>query len=405
MELDKDKRIMRDKEVRNACHLRRSPLCEDHTNIDCNEHCGGWKKSRKTESIRRDISTCALYTQGLLTERELYQIILPVPNLLKIKSFDTTESATRKVPDEPVLLCGDFLAEAFNTHLLMLAHQLLKKGGTSQILAIVEINPDQLMNQLLDDGLNLNEAYNRAVKFVDDETSMFTKYQIIIKSVRQTSGYMVVLMTFDTACLQHMFEHGFSTVIVTIRTLSIFHLQFLLIRTTRLLKLHILECMYFLETLSTRDRTAQSSPSTYSDEKDDVDDGNGRSGVIFEAKLCGKVGTLQNLYKNEYLLQEFQMKSRFTSSPLMDIQYIHTPKFLKFGILHEAFVFILISHSGKSFADLDDITERENLLAIEGLQAIHARGVMHGDVRLENIMVDRSESIIDRIEKFTWYDR
>ena len=35
------------------------------------------------------------------------------------------------------------------------------------------------------------------------------------------------------------------------------------------------------------------------------------------------------------------------------------------------------------------ITEEEKKLAIEGLLAIHTLGVKHGDVRLENIMVDR----------------
>ncbi|CAG8585664.1 4652_t:CDS:2, partial [Funneliformis mosseae] len=98
---------------------------------------------------------------------------------------------------------------------------------------------------------------------------------------------------------------------------------------------------------------------------------NGRSGVIFEAKICGKVGVLKmaDLYKNEYLLQEILNKIKFYLGLLMDIP----PKLLKYGILNEVFVFILTLLSGKSFAELDDVTEREKQLAIEGLQAIHAR--------------------------------
>src|SRR5262249_25412347 len=69
--------------------------------------------------------------------------------------------------------------------------QLLEVDAT-RILAIVEMKPDQLMSQLLNDGLDLHEAYNRAVTMVDDETSMFTKYKKIVRIVRQTFGYMVV---------------------------------------------------------------------------------------------------------------------------------------------------------------------------------------------------------------------
>ncbi|RIA94011.1 hypothetical protein C1645_761095 [Glomus cerebriforme] len=132
--------------------------------------------------------------------------------------------------------------------------------------------------------------------------------------------------------------------------------------------------------------------------------GNGRSGVVFAVKICGEVGALKmvELYKNEYLLKEILNEIKIYLGPLMDIQDIYTPKLLKFGILHEAFVFALTSLSGKSFAELDDITEREKQFAIEGLQAIHARGVMHGDVRMENIMVDRSESICK--SRVRWID-
>ncbi|CAG8621520.1 10203_t:CDS:1 [Funneliformis mosseae] len=47
--------------------------------------------------------------------------------------------------------------------------QLFKQGGASQVLSIIEIKPDQLMRQLLDNGLDLYEAYNRALTAADDE--------------------------------------------------------------------------------------------------------------------------------------------------------------------------------------------------------------------------------------------
>ncbi|CAG8550992.1 3861_t:CDS:2 [Ambispora gerdemannii] len=99
-----------------------------------------------------------------------------------------------------------------------------------------------------------------------------------------------------------------------------------------------------------------------------------------------------DLYKNEYLITEMLNEIKIYLRPLMDIQEIYIPKLLKFGVLHEAFVFIFMSLAGRSFAELENnITKEEKQLAIEGLQAIHARGVVHGDVRLENIMVKREE--------------
>lgn len=343
--------------------------------------------------------------------------------------------------------------------------QPLKRSKASQILSIVEAKPEQLMRYLLDDGLDLHEAYNRAVTLVDDGTTTFSKYRSVVRIVRQTFGYMVV----------NDLRHGLLTTYV--RTWFFYrdrnnpNIIYIspavpINQNHTSTQTSFLECMFYHETLSTRDRTAHSSPPTDSDKgnnnddgddkADDNDEGNdrkndtpykpksrskrkwgtlnvttrsmskkkkednnkgekledmknyersqfsfgdvlgtGRSGAVFAAELCEKEGALKmaDLYKNEYLLQEILNEIKIYLGPLMDIQCIYIPELLEFGILHEAFVFILTSLSGKSFARLDDVTEREKKLAIEGLQAIHARGVLHGDVRLENIMVNRSESI------------
>jgi len=74
------------------------------------------------------------------------------------------------------------------------------------------------------------------------------------------------------------------------------------------------------------------------------------------------------------------------------IQGIYVPKLLKSGVLHEAFVFMLTSFAGESFASKskrNPVTKEEKRLAIKGLQEIHALGVKHGDIRLDNIMVSR----------------
>ena len=68
---------------------------------------------------------------------------------------------------------------------------LLKRGEASKILGIVEIKTDQLISSLLDEKLDLCEAYNKASTIKDDKTTKFTKYKKIINVVRQTFGYMV----------------------------------------------------------------------------------------------------------------------------------------------------------------------------------------------------------------------
>ncbi|RGB22811.1 hypothetical protein C1646_598826, partial [Rhizophagus diaphanus] len=120
--------------------------------------------------------------------------------------------------------------------------------------------------------------------------------------------------------------------------------------------------------------------------------GNGRSGVVFTAKLYKEVGALKmvDLYKREYLLQEILNEIKMYLGPLKEIQGICIPRLLKFGILHEAFAFTLTSLAEETFATMgDNITRKQKQLAIKGLQELHSKGVMHGDIRLENIVVKR----------------
>ncbi|CAG8579181.1 4296_t:CDS:2, partial [Funneliformis caledonium] len=211
----------------------------------------------------------------------------------------------------------------------------------SQVLSIIEIKPDQLMRQLLDNGLDLYEAYNRALTAADDELLC------LLNIIRSLDTHLAIwsLMTFDTMLTTYV-RTWFSTVIITIRTSSIFSCN----QNHMSTQASFLECVYYHETLFTLKCTPLSP--TDNEKLEDMKNyersqfsfvdvlGNVRSGVSIEAKLCGKL--------------------------------------LTFGILNEVFVFILTSLSGKSFAELDDVTEREKQLAIEGLQAMHARGVIHG---------------------------
>ncbi|CAG8474622.1 3967_t:CDS:2 [Paraglomus brasilianum] len=120
--------------------------------------------------------------------------------------------------------------------------------------------------------------------------------------------------------------------------------------------------------------------------------GYGRTGSVFETTLGRKTGALKMvaLYKDQNKLEELLNEIKIYIGPLKEIQGIYIPRLLKFGVLHEAFVFILTSLAEEAFAIMgDNITRKEKQLAIKGLQKLHSKGVMHGDIRLENIMVKR----------------
>jgi hypothetical protein len=120
--------------------------------------------------------------------------------------------------------------------------------------------------------------------------------------------------------------------------------------------------------------------------------GYGRTGSIFETTLGRKTGALKmvGLYKDENKLEELLNEIKMYIGPLKEIQGIYIPRLLKFGVLCEAFVFNFTSLAGETFARMgDNITRKEKQLAIKGLRELHSKGVMHGDIRLENIMVKR----------------
>ncbi|CAG8721880.1 16801_t:CDS:2, partial [Racocetra persica] len=438
----------------------------------------------------------------LLTEEELFRVVIPVPELLQIKTTNTTQAATRKVPNIPVLKWKNFLSNAHNSsttldtnnrrfskpnvddlnsilsaedsavdmflktmdainnkRLILLQKpehwckpymfkeikgrpdaircsaddkNLLKNPEASQILSIVEVKPEQLMKNLIGHGTELFEEYNTALTMNDNET----KYKKIIRIVRQHENPDTIYISPAIYINQGHTDHYAS----------------------------FSECVRYYKDISTTDPFTHSSPPNTEDnsdflslggndskdnnnhgkkdddqpsvskkrgifktmgvitrsmsakgkEKNISDDellknmknykryqisfgdllGGGRSGSIFKVMFYEEIGVLKmvDLYKNEHLVTELLNEIKIYLGPLMDIQEIFVPNLLKYGILHEAFAFIFISFAGKSFAELEnDVTLEEKKLAISGLQMIHERGVRHGDIRLENIMINRNE--------------
>ncbi|CAG8488057.1 11733_t:CDS:2 [Funneliformis mosseae] len=287
--------------------------------------------------------------------------------------------------------------------------QLLNDSDASLILSAVEVKPEQLMKTLVADGTELFNAYNTALTTENDGTTAI---------VRQLFGYMVV----------NDLKYGLLT--TYIRTWFFYRQDEdpdnpYISPTVHINQSHTSDSASFLEyndeyrpSSSKRsvlrrtfgritrsqskkgknklnDNEFLNSMKNYKRSQFSFGDvlGNGRSGVIFMTKLHEQVGALKmvDLYKKEYLLQEILNELKMYLGPLKGIQGIYIPKLLKYGVLHEAFVFILTSFAGESFANNRSITEKEKQLAINGLMEIHAKGVKHGDIRLENIMMKRNE--------------
>ncbi|RIB22410.1 hypothetical protein C2G38_2174050 [Gigaspora rosea] len=307
--------------------------------------------------------------------------------------------------------------------------QLLYDPEASLILSIVEVKSEQLMRTLVADGTELFNAYNIALTAKDDRTTAYTRHQKIIKIVRQLFGYMVVndlkyglLTTYIRTCKSNCtfftpntddgdnsddednddedkndkdrdigdkykdkdrdkddeYQASSSNKNILKRTLGVI--------TRNQSKKRKVEL---------NDNEFLNSMKNYKHNQFSFGDvlGNGRSGIIFIAKFHEQVGALKmvDLYKKEYLLREILNEIKMYLGPFKEIQEIYIPKLLKYGVLHEVFAFLLTSFAGESFADIRNITEKEKQLAIDGLLAIHAKEVKHGDIRLENIVIERNE--------------
>ncbi|CAG8729669.1 3415_t:CDS:2, partial [Ambispora leptoticha] len=309
---------------------------------------------------------------------------------------------------------------------------------------LIDAHNQPVVNIDVDEGkqIHLHEKYNSAVDMIDDGTTEYTRCQKIVKLIRQIFGYMVIndmryglLTSYTRTWFLHR-QNKDPNILYISPSVDID-------QSHTSTQPSFLECMHYFEDLCMADPFVHSSPPTtdleYVENDDDNEDeienaseyedesnyfwsnkftslqgevkiekmrnynrsrfllgsvlGHGRSGVVLTAKLCGKTGALKlaDLYKNKELLEEMLNEIRIYVGPLIDIQGVHIPKLLRFGILHEAFVFILMTSAGISFAKLgNDVMKKEKLLAVEGLQAIHKRGILHGDIRLENIMAEKN---------------
>jgi hypothetical protein len=150
--------------------------------------------------------------------------------------------------------------------------QLLNDSDTSLILSAVEVKPEQLMRTLVDDGTELFNAYNTALKTKDDGTTAYTRHQNIIGIVRQLIGYMIVndlkyglLTTYIRTWFFYRQDDNPDNIYISPEV----HIN----QSHTGDSASFLECMYYFENISTTNPTTYSSlPNT--DGGDDNDDEN-----------------------------------------------------------------------------------------------------------------------------------
>ncbi|CAG8530112.1 15261_t:CDS:2 [Acaulospora morrowiae] len=352
-----------------------------NASLNLNSNIRKYNRPKNIESVSASENTTVdwfLRTMEVFNEQRLIDLVRP-------EKWCRCEFFRQTVKGHP----GFIRCSAENTQ------QLLRCEFT-RLLAVAEVKPEWLIRSLLGEE-ELYMAYNTAVTAVDDSTDVHTKYQKIIRIVRQMFGYMVINDMRFGLLTSYVRTWFFCRQPEDPNNLYISPAVFTDQNHTSV-RASFLECMHYFENLSTNSPNNVSRRGkqlkymkNYKRNQFSFGDvlGSGRSGTVFTAKLFGKTGALKivDLYKNESLLKEMLNEIEIYRGPLKEIQGIYIPKLLKFGVLHEAFVFIFTS-----FAELGNkLTKKEKQLAIEGLQAIHIRGIMHGDVRLENIMAKENK--------------
>jgi hypothetical protein len=98
-----------------------------------------------------------------------------------------------------------------------------------------------------------------------------------------------------------------------------------------------------------------------------------------------------DLYKQAYLKSELQHEAA-AYAKMHDLQGDVIPEFKGYGLDPRAlFLYTLTtSHAGVPLCDVETVFEDEKAQAVAALKAVHAAGVLHGDIKPENIMVQRS---------------
>ncbi|CAG8704290.1 1745_t:CDS:1, partial [Ambispora gerdemannii] len=117
-----------------------------------------------------------------------------------------------------------------------------------------------------------------------------------------------------------------------------------------------------------------------------------------------------------YILEEMQKEVKIYKV-LADIQGEYIPKLVCYGYYGSGMCFVIgTTLVGTMLSDHKKITERQRIKALKALKAIHDHGVLHNDIREENILLDDNADGVylidfgmasqpDAKKKRKWFDK
>ncbi|GET63117.1 kinase-like domain-containing protein [Rhizophagus irregularis DAOM 181602=DAOM 197198] len=118
--------------------------------------------------------------------------------------------------------------------------------------------------------------------------------------------------------------------------------------------------------------------------------GEGRSGKTLLCKFRGETIALKSVDLSKapsYVLEEMQKEVEMYKD-LADIQGKYIPKLVCYGYYGGGMSFVIgLTIVGSMLSD-QKITEQQKARAIKGLEAIHKHGILHNDIREENILIN-----------------
>ncbi|GBB85478.1 hypothetical protein RclHR1_00120032 [Rhizophagus clarus] len=121
----------------------------------------------------------------------------------------------------------------------------------------------------------------------------------------------------------------------------------------------------------------------------------GRSGKTLLCEFRGNTIALKSVDLSKappYVLEEMQKEVEIYKD-LADIQGKYIPKFVCYGYYGGGMSFIIgMTIVGTTLND-HKITKRQRSRAIKGLEAIHKHGILHNDIREENILINDNGDI------------
>ncbi|CAG8575175.1 1118_t:CDS:1 [Funneliformis mosseae] len=127
--------------------------------------------------------------------------------------------------------------------------------------------------------------------------------------------------------------------------------------------------------------------------------GQGQTEKTLLCKFHGNTIALKctDLSKTPHILKEMQQKVNIYII-LSDIQGIHISNLLCYGFYDGMYYAIRMTLVGSALNNYKHITGQQRVIGLLALNVIHNRGVLHNDIRKENILLDNTNNVVYLID-------